>query len=76
MPTKRLLDVMMGDMSGYEVCRKIQEKDSNGIFAAIKLVGDPNVERAEFILKSPKGTIISEINEQLEQIGEALGKVK
>ena len=60
----------------FEQCRKIQEKDSNGIFAAIKLVGDPNVERAEFILKSPKGTIISEINEQLEQIGEALGKVK
>jgi flagellar biosynthesis/type III secretory pathway protein FliH len=60
----------------FEQCQKIQEKNNNGILAAVKLVADPNVERAEFILKSPKGTILSQINEQLKQIGDALGKVK
>ena len=60
----------------FEQCRKIQEKETNGILSAVKLIADPNVKPAEFILKSPKGTIFSQINDQLEQIGKALGKVK
>jgi flagellar biosynthesis/type III secretory pathway protein FliH len=60
----------------FEQCQKIQENNPNGILTAVKLVADSNVERAEFILKNPKGTIISQINEQLKQIGDALGKVK
>jgi flagellar biosynthesis/type III secretory pathway protein FliH len=58
----------------FAQCQKIQDKDKNSMLAGIKLVADPNVGRAECILKSPKGTIVSMIDEQLEQIREALGK--
>ena len=59
----------------FERCQKIQEKEKNGILDGVKLVADPDVGCAECILKSPKGNIVSLINEQLEQISEALGKV-
>ena len=42
----------------------------------IKLIADPNIEPAECIVKSPKGTIVLCIDEQLEQIAKALGKVQ
>ena len=60
----------------FEQCRKIQDRKDNGILGGITLVADPSVGRAECILKSPKGTIASIIDQQLERIGEALGKVK
>jgi flagellar biosynthesis/type III secretory pathway protein FliH len=60
----------------FEEWRKIQDKEKNGMLDNIKLVADPNVGRAECILKSPRGTIVSLIDEQLEQIAEALGKVQ
>ena len=44
------------------------------LFAGIKFTSDPNVGRAECLLKSPKGNIESSINEHLEQIYEALKK--
>ncbi len=59
----------------YEQCRNIRAKDNNVIPEGIRLVADPDVGLAECILKSPKGSISSLIDEKLEQIGEALGKV-
>ena len=56
----------------YELCREIIKKDTNTMLSDITLIADPNVGRAECILKSPKGTIISMINDQLEQIENAL----
>ena len=44
------------------------------LFAGIKFTSDPNVDRAECLLKSPKGNIESSISEHLEQIYEALKK--
>ncbi len=44
------------------------------LFAGIKFTPNPNIGRAECLLKNPKGNIESSINEQLEQIYEALKK--
>jgi flagellar biosynthesis/type III secretory pathway protein FliH len=59
----------------YEQCLKIQDKETSGMLDGVRLVADPDVGRAECILKSPKGTIASLIDEKLDQINEALGKV-
>lgn len=58
----------------FEQCQNIRNKDKNGILNGLTLVSDPDVGRAECILKSPNGTIVSLIDEKLEQIREALGK--
>ncbi|MBN1973735.1 MAG: hypothetical protein JW787_08860 [Sedimentisphaerales bacterium] len=60
----------------FRQCQKIREKEENGIAGNVRFVADPNVGRAECILKSPKGNILSLIDEQLEQIGEALKKIQ
>jgi len=44
------------------------------LFAGIKFTSNPNIGRAECLLKSPKGNIELSINEHLEQIYEALKK--
>ncbi len=57
-------------------CQKAQQDEPAGILAGIKLVSDPNIERAECLVESPKGIIKSLINEHLEQISKALKKVE
>ncbi|UCC97905.1 MAG: hypothetical protein JSW66_18915 [Phycisphaerales bacterium] len=56
-------------------CREAQQHgEQGGALAGIKLVPDPNIERAECLLDSPKGIIKSLIDENLERIGRALRK--
>jgi len=57
-------------------CEKLQQNNPSGSLTGIKLVGDPNIGRAECLLETPKGIIESSINEHLNRIGEALIKVK
>jgi flagellar biosynthesis/type III secretory pathway protein FliH len=54
-------------------CRKAQE---NGTFAGVKLAEDPNIDRAQCRLESPKGIINSLIEEHLEQIEKMLAKLE
>lgn len=58
-----------------EQCQKVFENEQEGILTGIKLIPDPNIGRAECLVKSPKGNVHSFIEEHLEQIGEALKKV-
>ncbi|MHC4456518.1 MAG: FliH/SctL family protein [Planctomycetota bacterium] len=61
------------DLSKLEKC---QQDTETGSFAGINFVSDANIGRAECLLESPKGKIESFINNQLEQIGQALDKVE
>ncbi len=56
----------------YEQCNEFMNKDTSTIPSGVTLVADPNVGRAECIVKTSKGSIISLINDQLEQIEKAL----
>lgn len=60
----------------YEQCKKIMEKDKSSIPSGVTLLADQNIGRAECILKSSKGTILSLINDQLEQIENALKRTQ
>lgn len=60
----------------YEQCQAVMDKDAGVIPPGVTLVADPNVGLAECIVKSPKGTVLSLINEQLEQIEAALKKTQ
>jgi flagellar biosynthesis/type III secretory pathway protein FliH len=57
-----------------EQCQKALENEQNGNLTGIKFVSDPNIGRAECLVKSPKGNVHSLIEEHLEQIGETLKK--
>ncbi|HUT30685.1 MAG TPA: FliH/SctL family protein [Sedimentisphaerales bacterium] len=57
-------------------CERAQQAAGSGIPAGIKLIADPNMGRGECLLETPKGIIASFIDEQIEQIGEALKKVE
>ena len=54
------------------LCQKAQQDEPNGSFAGIKFVSDQNIGRAECLLETPKGIIVSLIDEHLERIGKAL----
>ena len=58
-----------------EQCQKILDSEQEGSLTGIKFNSDPNIGRAECLVKSLKGNIHSFIEEHLEQIGEALKKV-
>jgi len=58
----------------FENCQKAQQNEPGGVFAGIKLIPDPNIDRAECLLESPKGIIKSLIDDNLERIGKALEK--
>ena len=58
----------------YAQCVKLQEKESQGILAGIKLAPDSNIGHAECVIKNPQGTIASLIDENLDKIREALNK--
>lgn len=53
-------------------CQKIQQEDTAGTLADIKLVSDPKIGRAECLLETPKGIIECFIAEQLERVAKAL----
>ncbi len=58
-------------------CVKAQQQDEQGgALVGVKLVPDPNIGRAECLLESPKGIIKSLIDENLDRVGKALGKVE
>ena len=61
-----------GDLARIQ---KIQQEDA-GAFMGIKFVSDPNVGQAECTIETSKGIVESLINEHLEQISKALGKVE
>ncbi|MHC4477422.1 MAG: FliH/SctL family protein [Planctomycetota bacterium] len=74
-PTRQdvVIHLHPADMSELEKMEEVGGSDSlNGV----KLVGDPNIRRAECLVESPKGTVESVINKQLERIGEELKKVE
>lgn len=56
-----------------EQCQKAIQDDIS--LAGLKLISDPNIGRAECLLETPKGSIESSIDENLEQIAKALTKV-
>jgi len=73
-PTRQDVDVHLNPKD-LEQCQKALQDEQGGILTGIKLIPDPNIGQAECLIKSPKGTVHSIIDEHLEQIGEALKKV-
>ena len=70
-PTRHDIDIHLNPEDIKNLQNTLQEES---LFAGIKFTSDPNVGRAECLLKSPKVNIESSINEHLEQIYEALKK--
>ncbi len=56
-------------------CQKLQQQDAEGPFAALEFVGDRSIARADCLVETPKGIIKSFVEQHLERIGEALGRV-
>ena len=61
------------DLSQHQ---KLREDEPGEDLAGVKFVPDANIGRAECLLETPKGTIESLIDQHLEQVGNALKKVK
>ncbi|MFC1677645.1 FliH/SctL family protein [Planctomycetota bacterium] len=61
------------DLAQYN---KLQQDVGSEALKGINLVADPNIAPAQCMLDTPKGVIQSFIDEQLEQIGKALGKAE
>ncbi len=61
------------DLSKYQELRKDEPCED---FAGVKFVPDANIGRAQCLLETPKGIIESLIDQHLEQVGNALKKVK
>jgi len=57
-------------------CQKLQQKDAEGPFAALEFVGDRGIARADCLVETPKGIVRSFVEQHLERIGEALGRVE
>ena len=72
-PTRHEVNVYLNPKD-LEQCKKALENEQEGTLTGIKLIPDPNIGQAECLVKSPKGTVHSLIEEHLEQIGEALKK--
>ncbi len=74
-PTRQDVEVRLNP-EDLEQCQKTLNDELKSMLSGIKLISDPDIKRAECSIKTPKGTIQSFIDEHLEQIGEALEKVK
>lgn len=74
-PTRQDVEVHLNPEDLVQ-CQKALHDELNSTLSGIKLISDPDIKRAECSIKTPKGAIQSFIDEHLEQIGEALGKVK
>jgi len=74
-PTKQDIVVHLNpeDLAEYQ---KALQNEPDDTLADIKFVSDSNIERAECLLESPKGTIESLINEHLDRISKALKKAE
>jgi flagellar biosynthesis/type III secretory pathway protein FliH len=57
-------------------CQEIREDVLQGTLAGVKLIGDPNVGRAECVLETPRGIVESFIDGHLARIAEALERVE
>jgi len=74
-PTRQDVEVHLNPEDLVQ-CQKTLHDELKSMLSGIKLIPDPDIKRAECSIKTPKGTIQSFIDEHLEQIGEALEKVK
>ncbi len=72
-PTRHEVSVYLNPKD-LEQCQKALENEQEGILTDIKFISDPDIGRAECLVKNPRGTVHSLIEEHLEQIGEALKK--
>jgi len=74
-PTREGLVVRLNpaDVAGLE---KIQQEGAAGNLSDIKFIAVASIGRAECVLESPKGRIASLIEQHLERIRKALGKVE
>ncbi len=71
-PDLVLLDVVMPEMSGYEVCRKIREKPATGILPVVMVTAlDPAQERIKGLEAGADDFLTKPINQ-----GELLARVK
>jgi len=61
------------DLSQYQ---KLREDEPGEDLGGVKFVPDANIGRAQCLLETPKGIIESLIDQHLEQVGNALKKVK
>ena len=73
-PTRQDVEVLLNPKD-LELCQKAFQNEQGCTLSNIKLISDPGIGQAECLVKSPKGTIHSFIDEHLEQISEALKKV-
>ena len=53
-----------------EQCQNIIQEDA--ALSGLKFIADANIGRAECLLETPKGSVVSSIDENLEQIAKAL----
>jgi flagellar biosynthesis/type III secretory pathway protein FliH len=68
-PNDLVVHLNSEDLASYE---KSLEESGGTSFEGVKLVADSSIGKAECKIESPKGTIESRINEQLEKIGKSL----
>ena len=73
-PTRQEVNIYLNPKD-LEQCQKALQNEQESTLTGIKLVPDPNIGRAECLIKSPRGNVHSFIEEHLEQISEALKKV-
>lgn len=59
------------DLAEY---KKLQEEGHTSSLAGVEFAADPGIGHGECIVRTPKGIVESLIDQQLERIGEALGK--
>jgi len=56
-------------------CQQLRQENPQGPFADLELTADWSIGRGACVVETPKGIVKSFIEEHLERIGEALGKV-
>ena len=57
-------------------CQKTQRDKADGPFAGIEFVADASIVPADCLVETPRGIIRSFVEQHLERIGEALGRVQ
>lgn len=57
-------------------CEKIRQDNADGPLAGIEFVADRSIAPADCLVETPKGIIKSFVEQHLERIGEALGRVE
>jgi flagellar biosynthesis/type III secretory pathway protein FliH len=57
-------------------CQKIRQDNADGPLAGIEFAADRSIAPADCLVETPKGIIKSFVEQHLERIGEALGRVE